>query len=110
MDIIGPEKLWLYLKDDKRVVDENMFVYNRYMYTMKFAEMLYLNPEYISELKLRMTTERLTDSDFFLKLRNGYGKTEYRIVKMMQVNGVGELIKKYFPELVPEELIKKNNR
>ncbi|MGN1371385.1 MAG: hypothetical protein ACI4XM_03835 [Candidatus Coprovivens sp.] len=109
MNITGPEKLWLYLRDDKRVVNENMYTCNRYLYTTKFAEMLYLNPEYIPELKLRMTMERLNDTEFFLKLRNGYGKTEYRIIKMMQVENVGRIIMKYFPELIPDEKTKQNN-
>lgn len=107
MNIYGIEKIWLYLHDDKRVVDPNMFVTNRYRYASKLVEMLTINPEFISELNLRMLTERLSDSDFFLKLREGYGKTEFRIVKMMQIKGLGEVLKRFFPELVPTESPKK---
>lgn len=106
MDIYGIEKIWLYLHDDARVVNPNMFVTNRYLYTTKLIAMLTLNPEYINELNLRMLTERLTDTDFFLKAREGYGKTEYRIVKMMRIKGLGDSLKRIFPELVPEEQLK----
>lgn len=103
MNIYGIERIWLYLHDDSRVVTPNMFVTNRYQYTSKLVEMLTINPEYISELNLRMLTERLADSDFFLRMREGYGKTEYRIVKMMNIKGLGDVLKRLFPELVPEE-------
>lgn len=96
-----------YLHDDKRVVNETMFVTNRYLYTSKLVEMLFLNPEFLQELKYRMYIERINDSDYFLKCRDGYGKTEFRIVKMMQIKGLGERLKEWFPDLVPEEKAKK---
>lgn len=103
MNIYGIEKIWLYLHDNPKVVNPNMFVTNTYQYTSKLVEMLTLNPEYIGELNLRMLTERINDSDFFLKARNGYGKTEYRLVKMMRIKGLGDILKRLFPELVPDE-------
>ncbi len=103
MNIYGIEKIWLYLHDSPKVVNPNMYVANTYLYASKLIEMLSLNPEDISELNLRMLTERLNDSDFFLKLREGYGKTEYRIVKLMKIKGLGDTFKRIFPELVPNE-------
>ncbi len=103
MNIYGIEKIWLYLHDNPRVVNPNMYVTNTYQYASKLVDMLSLNPEYLGELTLRMYTERISDSDFFLKARNGYGKTEYRLVKLMKIKGVGDSLKRIFPELVPEE-------
>lgn len=103
MNIYGIEKIWLYLHDDARVVKPNMYVTNTYLYASKLVEMLSLNPEFIGEITLRMFTERINDSDFFLRMREGYGKTEYRIVKLMKIKGIGETLQRLFPELVPQE-------
>lgn len=102
MNIYGVERIWLYLHDDKRVVSPNAYVTNRYSYLRKLIEMLTLNPEYINELRFRMYTERICDSDYFLSLRDGYGKTEYRLVKLMKVKNLGSSLAKIFPELVPK--------
>lgn len=101
--LYGLEKVWCYLHDDKRLVSPNMFVTNTYQYTSKLVEMLSLNPELIPGLTFRMYTERIADSDFFLRMRDGYGKTEYRLVKMMKIKGLGDSLKRMFPDLVPEE-------
>ncbi len=102
MNLYGVEKIWRYLHDDKRVVNPNMYVTNTYLYASKLVEMLSLNPEFIPEIKLRMYTERINDSDFFLQMREGYGKTEYRITKLMRIKGIGDTLKRCFPDLVPE--------
>lgn len=103
MQISGVEKIWLYLHDNPKVVNPNMYVANTYLYASKLVEMLSINPEYISELSLRMLTERLNDSDFFLRQRDGYGKTEFRLTKLMKINGLGDCLKRLFPDLVPDE-------
>lgn len=107
MNIYGIERIWLYLHDDPRVVNKNDYVTNRYSYLRKLVEMLNINPEYIGELRFRMYTERITDSDYFLKLREGYGKTEYRLVKMMKIKGLGDTLANMFPELLPQNSPKK---
>lgn len=109
MNISGIEKIWLYLHDDPRVVPRESYAINRYTYLRRLVEMLSLNPEYISELRLRMYTERITDSDYFLRQREGYGKSEYRLVKLMKIKGLGDSLKRYFPELVPTEEARKLN-
>ena len=107
MSIHGIERIWLYLHDDQRVVPTTEYVHNTYRYLNRLLDFLYRNPECIPELKYRMTIERLNDSSLFLKMRNGYGKTEYRLIKLMNIRGLGANLKRYFPELVNEEVTNK---
>lgn len=100
MELYGTEKIWCYLHDDRRLVKENMFVTDTYLYTSKLIDMLTVNPECLDALKYKMYLERIHDFPLFVRLRNGYGKTELRIVKMMEINGLGDILKNYFQELI----------
>jgi len=103
MNIYGVEKIWQYLHDNPHVVHSNEYVTNTYRYAINLLDMLNKHPEWINILIQRMELERLSDSNFFLKMRNGYGKTEYRIVKLTSIKGIGYNFKKLFPELFKEE-------
>ncbi len=104
MNISPTENIWLYLHDNKQIVGNNQYISNRYFYLTKLLEFLRLHKECLPELKLRMYMERINDSEVFLQARNGYGKTEYRIIKLMQIKPLGENLKQYFPDLVENEI------
>ncbi len=102
MNKYGVEKIWLYLHDNPQVVNPNEFVTNTYRYLNNLLDMLNRNPESIDIIKERMELERIGDSDFFLKLRKGYGKTEYRLKRLFTCGKLGNSLKKLFPELIEE--------
>lgn len=102
---MGAEKIWAYLNDDEAVVGINSYFGNRYMYLSKLLEILYVaDPIALSEVKQRMYNEKASELFFFgnefEQLREGYGQTEYRIVKLSRIKNVGKNLEKYFPELL----------
>ena len=105
MNKYGIEKIWLYLHDNPQVVPQSEYVTNTFRYANTLLDMLNENPECINILKKKMELERINDTNFFLKMRNGYGKTEWRIVKLSSMKGIGDYFRKYFPELFQKEEI-----
>lgn len=104
MYLTSVEKMWRYLHDDPSLVSEYFFVTNPYSYTSRFTDMISSNPEALPQLKSRMKIEKAASSIFGLLLREGYGFTEYRIVKMMRQESFREVLKNNFPELLQNEV------
>lgn len=104
MEMYGSEKVWCYLHDDARVVSPTLYFEDKYHYASELVKLLDKNRDYINEITNRMIIERLNDDNIFLQARNGFGKTEHRIFKLMSIEGVGDILKEMFPELVLEEI------
>lgn len=105
MEPIGAEKIWRYLNDDDRVVKGCSYVGNPGLYISGLLNILYwADPIALSEVKLKMkmenTTDKLLYGDLFFREREGYGKTEYRLVKIFENSKMGRNLEKYFPELL----------
>lgn len=104
MEISNSEKIWCFLHDDSRIVSPTLYFDDKYQYASELINLLDTNRDYITEITNRMIIERLNDDNIFLQARNGYGKTEHRIIKLMSLKGIGDILKEMFPELVLEEI------
>lgn len=104
MEMSVSEKIWCYLHDDARVVSPTLYFEDKRQYASRLVELLNTSRDYIHEITNRMIIERLNDEKIFLQARNGYGKTEHRIIKMMNIEGIGNILKEMFPELILEEI------
>lgn len=105
MEPMFAEKIWKYLHDDPVVVKGRTFVGNRGLYLNGLIDILYwASPDMIVEIKSRMLMEKATDKlfygDLFLREREGYGQTEYRLIKLFKGSKSGQNLEKYFPELL----------
>lgn len=102
MSKIGAEKIWAFLHDDPEVVGNTTYVGNTYMYLNKLLKILYCADAIaLSEIKQRMYIEKNYGfSKVFEQMREGYGLTEYRIVKLHRIKGIGKNLERYFPELL----------
>ncbi len=108
MYLAALEKMWRYLHDDKSVVNEFLFVTNPYLYTSKFNDMLERNLEVLPLLKSKMKEER--ENSMLSFLMDGYGRAEYRILKMARINGFQDFLMNAFSELFAEKDNKKLTR
>lgn len=94
------EYMWRYLHDDTSCVSEYLFVTDPYSYTSKFVDMIARNPEVIPQLKSKMQMERMTSGVFGLFMREGYGTSEYRVLKMMRIESFRDILERNFSELI----------
>lgn len=94
------EKMWGYLHDNTAYVSEFLYVTDPYMYASNFIDMLTLNPEVIPMLREKMAIERNNSNIFGQLMRGGYGVSEYRVVRMMQIEAFTEVLERNFPDLV----------
>ena len=53
------ERMWGYLHDDKRCVQEYLFVLDIYRYTSDFVDLIFRNPEVLPQLRDRIKREKM---------------------------------------------------
>lgn len=93
------ERIWGYLHDDKRCVQEYLFVLDIYRYTSDFVDLIFRNPEVLPQLRDRIKREKMNSGFLGLLFRDGYGLAEYRLIRMMQVEAFREILANNFQEL-----------
>lgn len=93
------EYIWGYLHDNSKCVNPNLFVTDTYTYASRLIDLLTVNPEVIPFLKERIAREKKGSIKFFSDARGGYGLTELRIAKLMNLNGIGDYFVEQFNEI-----------
>ena len=65
------ERMWGYLHDDKRCVQEYLFVLDIYRYTSYFVDLISQNPEVLPQLRDRIKREKMNSGFLGLLFRDG---------------------------------------